>query len=237
MAKNSKSEKNLEEAVIRISNHYNLANVIKRAFLQGIFTASGLFVGAILVFIIASQVLSGIKEIPLLDDFLRQSNLDVVIESQLNEISGERQNGEEQLVYEQNQRALTYSTINLESPAINLVYPNIFRNIETNPTQEGVNFILSEGDRIIEQILIYEKDFLEIAGNFYTEEVTSNEQIYQLKIYTGSLTVNNEIWKFGAIITDFEKDNVSYIIVAEAKENNLATSREIISFVIKESQL
>ncbi|MDQ6985689.1 MAG: hypothetical protein Q9M91_04620 [Candidatus Dojkabacteria bacterium] len=225
--------KELEKAILKISEHYDLKHIVRRAFINGIFTASGLFIGAILVFVVATQVLNGVKEVPLLDTFLRETRLDIVIESQINEISGK--NGQSAVI----DSSESYSNLTYTNSTYNFSfdYPVIFSStFEGSIAEEDNSYLISlrNGKIYVDSIDIYINHSIEFSGSSYTEVVNNNLiGDIEMYIFEEEITIDSVSYPNPTIIASFEKGGDEYVVIVKAKESNSAIARELLTSILQ----
>jgi len=233
MKKTLTTEEKLQSAVIKLSNHYDLKHVIQRALLNGIFTAAGLFLGAILVFLFASRFVAGIKEIPFVDDFLKQSKLDVVIESQLNNLGGkitDISNTSSDINY------LSYSVYKNSTYNLEFSYPQIFSSFDEASLNENDTtshlIRLSSGEIYLEQLDVYINVDVTVTGDNY-QRIVKNEKFgdIELFIYENGGVIDNNKTETPILLASFTNPQSynKFTFVAYAKENSSAIGREIIT--------
>ena len=223
--------KQLQKAVIKISEHYNTKHVIQRALINGIFSAAGLFLGAIIVFLLVSRLFAGFKEIPFVDDFLKQSKLDVVIESQLNEISGSNSTDETaELIIDENGQ-IKYLTYHNTSFGLEFSYPKIFTNLSEgvlSENQDSYLIYLSGGQIYLEEIQVYIDHALEYSGSSYKKSIESESHgKIDIEVYEEGATIGGIDFNKPTLIAEIKAENHEYLFIGFAKENNSALAREI----------
>jgi hypothetical protein len=78
--------KKLNKALNRQNVYYRRRNVILRAVATGVFTAIGTTIGFGLVILISASFLKTVSAVPFIDDILKQTKIDQLIERQLQQL-------------------------------------------------------------------------------------------------------------------------------------------------------
>jgi hypothetical protein len=68
------------EVLSKIAEAYTWRNIVMRGIVTGIFTAIGATVGIGLLFLFATRLYSGLKDVPLVKDFMDATGLNIVVE-------------------------------------------------------------------------------------------------------------------------------------------------------------
>lgn len=84
----------LRKYLKRLTLFNRMDQVILRGCITGMFTAIGVLLGTAVIFFIGTQLLSGLKEIPIIDSILEQTRLDVLIENEVRRLRGDTEAGE-----------------------------------------------------------------------------------------------------------------------------------------------
>lgn len=196
-----KLEKETVKYLNKIANQYSFGKVIFRGFIIGLFTAIGATFGFALVLFFMSKLITGLKEVPLVDDILRQTKLDVLIETQLNTLpSSEDENtaDAERLEYR-----------NYQFDTIEFLYPDIFSLIKEVPSSafdiKGIQF--QEGN-ILEQLIILKNQKYDFTGSSYIT-IVDNPNISSSEV---------TVYEFGAGLTDNE-DKPTFVYTFTQEED------------------
>lgn len=214
----TKKDAELKKYLKMIANANKWHQVILRGCLTGVFTALGATVGFALLLFVAAQFVTSFKQIPLLDTFLEQTKLDVLIEQQLNKINqpeetpdqGEKPDEEETpvvttLKYTDNQFKLAFS------------YPSTFSSLNTVPVSDIAKTIQIEGgDGVLQSVDIYINQEIKVQGqgtqryipkagmdrivvNVYENGATVIDQTYQTPVYYSKIKVDNNTFEIVGI--------------------------------------
>src|SRR5690349_2582621 len=88
-----KEDKELKLYLKRIADGNKKRYVIMRGLLYGVFTALGATLGFTLVLLISSKLITNLKQIPIINNFLTETKLEVLIEKQLANINNSEKEG------------------------------------------------------------------------------------------------------------------------------------------------
>ncbi len=72
--------KELKEAIKRLSNAFKWKTVVLRGLVNGVFTALGATVGIAVLFYILIGLYAGLRDVPLINQFMEATGLDQVVE-------------------------------------------------------------------------------------------------------------------------------------------------------------
>ena len=75
-----KESEELFNAIKRLSNSYKYWEVVKRGVINGLFTALGATVGIAILFSLIIGIYSGLRGVPVINQFMNLTGLDQVVE-------------------------------------------------------------------------------------------------------------------------------------------------------------
>ncbi len=222
-----KEIKEIKKYLKNISDSYKTRSVVGRSLLSGIFTAIGATVGFALFIFLAAQLVSGIRFIPILNDILRATKIDVLIESQLNKIAEEDSQGESTTQQIDNSSYVTYETLDL---GLAFFFPSY---LSDGLTESAGNAALRfTGNGPLSELEFYQTEEVIINGSSITQYV-QNSTMGQVKM---------QIYESGATINETYISNpiyVSYVsklgltVIGTAQDNSPKIAREIFISILE----
>jgi len=85
----------LNTSVERANNYFKPWKIILRAMTTGIFSALGATVGLALLLFSTAKIMDGVSAIPILNNLLKETKLDIIIDHQLQQIEATPTTSEE----------------------------------------------------------------------------------------------------------------------------------------------
>ncbi len=211
-----------------IAEQYKFRKVIQRGLITGIFTAIGATIGFAIVLVVASKLLSGLKEVPFVDNILQQTKLDVIIESELNNLST-TENPDEQSTQQSEEEKITYTTFTNEQIGFEFKYPSIFTTITDNFAELNSSKLIEfAGESYIQKLELYKDLELTIEGEKRKAEVV-NEFLEEdtLDLYEGGAIVDGNQIKNPLFVYNFKFNESNYTFIAIADTETPKISREL----------
>ncbi len=194
--------------MIAKSNRWD--QVIFRGCLMGVFTAVGTTIGFALLLIIAGQFVTTFKQLPLIDTFLAQTKLDVLIENQLQKINQTDQ-GEAPTTPTDNSSTPVVTELKYTNAVYKLAftYPSTFNSVaEKAGSDEGGKIVQLNGTGSLRSLEVYINQTVQVGG------VSSQRFIPRQDMDR----IVMDIYDDGAIINN--KKNDSAVYYAEVKVGN-----------------
>lgn len=212
----------------RIADQYAWKKVIARGLLTGIFTTTGAFLGIILLVFFASRLVAGLSEIPFLDDFLRQTKLDVLIESELNRLSGQSNDtvGED--------GTLQYTEYNNQTYSISFDYPDDLTSIRETDIEDGGHLIRFMGSGLLRELHIYIDSDVKVGGE-YEEISIVNPSIDSsiIRVYEEGGTVDSTEVRSPLYTIRFTLDEREFVMIGYGDTVFPLNAREIFATVVR----
>lgn len=242
MNDNQIADQEFKKYIKRLVNINRKRNVAVRGLINGVFTAIGATLGFAIVLVISAQVLSSLRQVSIFDQFLSETKLDVLIESQLKQIQQQEleqdennspDNTDNQPDNEDNADQSYY--LSYENKALDLTfnYPaslTDFSEYDLESTSGEDSSILSfEGFGILKSITVYiNPDSIDLVGNslsFDTESTLENKS--KVLVYEKGAVVNGDDIKDPVLYFKFTKGTNDFYMIAKADSSTPKIAREI----------
>ncbi len=234
------TDQEFKKYIKRLVNINRKRNVAFRGLINGVFTAIGATLGFAIVLVITAQLLSSLRQVSIIDQFLSETKLDVLIESQLKQIQQEELKQEENSEEGTNDNKDTNSEdqpyyLSYENKALDLTfnYPASLTNFseyDINSTNSNDSFILSfEGFGIIKSLVVYiNPDSVDLIGSSQSYDVESTlEEKSKVLIYEKGATVNGDEVSDPVLYFKFTKGANNFYMIAKADSSTPKIAREI----------
>lgn len=238
MKKKLNSDEQLVNYLENISRANKKRNIILRGLLNGVFTAIGATLGfAIFIFLFAN-VISSLRQYSLVDSFLADTKLDVIIESQLKEIESRDSEAKgTDSEDSENQFFLNYSNdllgIHFRYPA-SLTELNQYL-IDSEDEQSASLVISMKGYGLISDVQIHINNAnLIISGDSVNYNVQNTNNEIMMKVFEKGAVVDGTIISEPVFYFQITKNQSVYDVIGIGDSNAPKTSREIF-LVIPES--
>lgn len=234
------ADQEFKKYIKRLVNINRKRNVAVRGLINGVFTAIGATLGFAIVLVISAQVLSSLRQVSIFDQFLSETKLDVLIESQLKQIQ------QQELQQEENTNDTTNTPtdnsnsnqsyyLSYDNKALDLTfnYPaslTDFSEYDLESTSGEDSSILSfEGFGILKSITVYiNPDSIDLVGNslsFDTESTLENKS--KVLVYEKGAVVNGDDIKDPVLYFKFTKGTNDFYMIAKADSSTPKIAREI----------
>lgn len=227
---NDKIEKYLRE----IADHGGVKWAIMRGFFTGVFTAIGLIFGTAIIIFIGSNFLTDLRQVPLINDFLRETKLDVLIEKEVNKITETNDVSKTDTVNQNvtntnnssGDEASSYAKFSNQVLGLEFFYPS---NLSELSIEEDASEVILKGNGELKEIKIYKDRNIEITTKNTIKQPASNVEFGQLEIniFSDGLEINNRNIPNPAYVVTITTEKSTYTVLGIADENSSSIGREV----------
>jgi hypothetical protein len=223
--------------MIAWSNRWD--QVILRGCLIGVFTAVGTTIGFALLIIIAGQFVTTFKQIPLLDAFLAQTKLDVLIENQLQKISQTDQGQNPPPSNNNENQTPTVVDLKYNNAVYKLAftYPSTFTsNSETAGASDGGRVVQLAGTGSLRSLDVYINEPVQVGG-VSTQRIIPRNDINRIvvNIYDSGAIVNNKKIDTAVYYSEVKVGDNTFSFVGIADSQTPKLAREIFVNILTSS--
>jgi hypothetical protein len=195
-------------------------NVVLRGLLTGIFTAVGTTIGFALLILLAAGLISNVKNVPILHNFLQQTKLDVLIEDQLSKIQSGN-TSETDTVVEELYQDSTFGLI--------FTYPSTFTTVQQVSADSEGKIIQLIGNGALHSLEIYINKPAVLVGDSTQTQVKPEalQVTLDVSIYDQGAKVNGTEYKNAVFQTKFINGGDEYVFIGIAENNKPKLGREV----------
>jgi len=210
----------LKRYMRRIADSNRMHNVIVRGLFTGIFTAIGTTIGFALLIFLAAALVSNVKNVPILDSFLQQTKLDVLIEDQLSKIQ-KGSTGTTDTVVQEIYQDSTYGLI--------FTYPSTFTTVQQVSADSKGKIIQLIGNGPLHSLEIYVNKPAVMVGDSTQVQIKPEnlEVTLDVNIYEQGAKVNDIEYQNAVFQTKFINGGNEYVLIGIAENNKPKLGREV----------
>jgi len=210
--------------------------VILRGLLNGVFTALGATVGLALIGVIFLNWVGGLKQIPFIDDILRQTKLDVIIENQLNALTEETVSS---TTVTSSAVSVPDSTYQNGKYAFSFVYPSTLTSVEelTGTSTDALEVQLTGSSGSLPSLQVLVDSDIEVFGN--TSQVFVPKEGMErvvVDIYEEGATVKGVYFSNNVFIAVISYNEHTYTFIGVSNSSEPKTAREVFVNIIESVQ-
>jgi hypothetical protein len=205
--------------------------VILRGCITGMFTAIGVLLGTAIIFFIGTQLLSGLKEIPIIDSILEQTRLDVLIENEVRRLRGDTEPGEDTTPDTEATVEVKYLTYQDTDLGISFEYPDYLTSLYKDEVNSKLQLTGDSG--ILISLDVFTDEFTLTGDSSQRFIPRSDMERIVVNMYEGGAvynggTVTNAV--YSATITKDEQ-TINFVAIAAADAPKLG--REVFTLILE----
>lgn len=221
------TEKELNKYLKQLVKQNLKRNVALRGVINGIFTAIGTTIGFGLLIIIVAFLVSNLKQLPVVDSFLADTKLDLLIEYQLQKIKAEIGNGTISASNSSASSTSDYQTYNSGKYAYTLKYPVYFDEVTELPTGNNSVVVDFSGQGTLSSLEIRVNDLVDLTGNKTQYPATTNagEQLI-VNIYNNGAAFDNKNFTQTVFELELVKGSNTFQFIGVADSDTPKLARE-----------
>jgi hypothetical protein len=218
----------------RIAKANRADQIVIRGLLSGIFTALGATVGLAIIGVIFLNWVGGLKQIPFIDDILRQTKLDVIIENQLNQLT-------QTTSTTSTTSSATISEAKYESTkyGFSFDYPTSLSSVSelTGTSAASLEVQLTGSEGSLPSLEVHVDEDVAIYGN--------NSQVFVPKdgmervvvdVYEEGATVAGSYYSNNVFVAEIEQNSHTYLFIGVSSSDEPKAAREIFINIIESVQ-
>ncbi len=204
------NEKEYDEQMLKYMKRVAMSNrvdqVIVRGCLIGIFSAIGTTIGFALLLGILVQSIFNLRSIPIIDDIVRETKIDLILENQLAQINSEVVQTDSETETVGAQERYVDSAYN-----ISFSYPSTFTSISQSDTAiENSKILKFSGEGALQVFDVFINTSVNVSGE--------SSQRFVQKAAIDRIVV--DVYESGALVGDREVTNAVYVSEFQYEENS-----------------
>ncbi len=221
----------------RIAKANRADQVIMRGVLNGIFTALGATVGLALIGVIFLNWVGGLKQIPFIDDILRQTKLDVIIENQLNELTNTETSTTSSAA--SSTPTAANSTYQNGKYSFSFNYPSTLTSVEelTGSANNELEVQLTGDTGALPSLQVFVDSTIEIYGS--TSQVFVPKEGMErvvVDIYENGATIKGVYFSNNVFVAEISYNEHTYTFVGVSNSSEPKAAREVFVNIIDSVQ-
>lgn len=227
---NMEHDPELKKYLKRLAVYNRMDQIIIRGCITGMFTAIGVLLGTAVIIFIGTQLLSGLKEIPIIDAILEQTKLDVVIE---NEVRRLRQQNETETPNETEEPTETVKYLNYQDTELGITfeYPDYLDNLYKDAAGQKIQLTGDKGTLLSLDIFTEEFTLTGDASQRFIPRSDMDRIV--VNVYEGGAVYNGESLTNAVYSATITKDTKTINFVAIAAADAPKLGREVFSLILE----
>ncbi len=237
MTEKVEQDKELIKYLKRIAQQNELKFMVFRGCMTGIFTALGTLIGLGIIVFIGIRLLPGLSLIPIVDEILRVTKLDVLIENQVNQLTGQDNETATDNTNTDTDTPVVATMLKYKNESIGLEfeYPSSFSSVVVTDNPEIGSFkeIVLSGEGSLISLQIYVNQTTSVVGNSTQRFINrpNNERV-TMELYESGALIGGEQFNNTIYTADLSGDN-SYQFIGISDAQLPKTAREVFVGIIE----
>ena len=221
----------LKKYMKRIADTNKMSNVIFRGCISGVFTALGTTIGFTLFLIVFASLLSGLKQLPFIEDILRETKIDALIEAQLNNLSNVSSTVTDNNI-DDNKDNPTKSNLGFidETLGISFEYPSYLNDINRRN-----NYVNLSGSGVLSsfEIFIDDSNFSLVGTSVAQTLVDANDNEFEMLVFEDGAKVNGIEYKSPLFYLQYNNEDHVFHILGHGQKSSPKLAREQFILIVE----